>query len=75
MGCPQGFNPPVHWNELYDNKLWWLPDWGMDKPENRKKYYTLDDLKEAAGKAARHRMRGAVPRPGLGYTICLQDLG
>ena len=51
MGCPQGFNPPVHWNELYDNKLWWLPDSGMDKPENRKKYYTLDDLKEAAGKA------------------------
>ncbi|HXW15590.1 MAG TPA: hypothetical protein VEN79_13875 [Terriglobia bacterium] len=51
IGCPQGFNPPVHWNELYDNKLWWLPDSGMDKPENRKKYYTLDDLKEAAGKA------------------------
>jgi hypothetical protein len=48
MGCPQAFNPPVHWNELYDNKLWWLPDSGMDKPENRKKYYTLDDLKEAA---------------------------
>jgi len=50
-GCPAGFNPPVHWNELYDNKLWWLPDDAMDKPENRKKYYTLDDLKEAAAKA------------------------
>lgn len=51
MGCPRDFNPPVHWNELYDNKLWWLPDWGMDRPENRKKYYTLDDLKDGAAKA------------------------
>jgi hypothetical protein len=51
LGCPKGFNPPVHWNELYDNKLWWLPDFGMDKPENRKKYYTLSDLKEEAAKA------------------------
>ncbi len=50
-GCPAGFNPPVHWNELYDNKLWWLPDNAMDKPENRKKYYTLPDLEEAATKA------------------------
>ncbi|MGA3325508.1 MAG: hypothetical protein ABSF45_13635, partial [Terriglobia bacterium] len=51
QGCPEGFDPPVHWNELYDNKLWWLPGGGQDKPENRKKYYTLDDLKEAVGKA------------------------
>lgn len=50
-GCPTGFNPPVHWNELYDNKLWWLPDGGMQKPENRKKYYTLEDLKQEAAKA------------------------
>lgn len=51
MGCPKDFNPPVHWNELYDNKLWWLPDGGMDRPENRKKYYTISDLKEAAASA------------------------
>ncbi len=50
-GCPAGFNPPVHWNELYDNKLWSLPGGGMDKPENRKKYYALADMKDAAGKA------------------------
>jgi len=48
-GCPKGFNPPVHWNELYDNKLYWLP--GMDLPENRKKYYTLADMKDEAAKA------------------------
>jgi hypothetical protein len=24
---PQGFNPPVHWNEIYDNPHWWnAPD-------------------------------------------------
>jgi hypothetical protein len=50
-GCPQGFNPPVHWNELYDNKLWWLPGVDQDDPENRKKYYTLADMKEEAAKA------------------------
>jgi hypothetical protein len=47
--CPKGFNPPVHWNELYDNKLYWLP--GMDLPENRTKYYTLVDMREEAAKA------------------------
>ena len=51
MGCPQGFNPPVHWNELYDNHLYSLPMGEMDLPENRKKLYTLDDMKEGAGKA------------------------
>jgi len=50
-GCRKDFNPPVHWNELYDNRLWWLPDWGMEKPENRKKYYGVNDLKIEAAKA------------------------
>lgn len=50
-GCPKDFNPPVHWNELYDNKLWWLPDSGMEKPANRAKYYTIDDLRAEALKA------------------------
>lgn len=50
-GCPKGFDPPVHWNELYDNKLWWLPGEGQDQPEMRKKYYTLADMKEEAAKA------------------------
>jgi hypothetical protein len=50
-GCPQGFNPPVHWNELYDNKLWWLPDEQQGDPEMRKKYYTLAAMKEEAAKA------------------------
>jgi hypothetical protein len=51
MGCPEGFNPPVHWNELYDNKLWWLSGDTQNDPENRKKYYTLESMKEEAAKA------------------------
>ena len=49
--CPPGFNAPVHWNELYDNKLWWLPGDQQDDPEMRKKYYTLESMKEEAAKA------------------------
>jgi hypothetical protein len=50
-GFPADFDPPVHWNELYDNQLWWLPDDKQDDPAMRKKYYTLADMKEEAAKA------------------------
>lgn len=50
-GFPADYNPPVHWNELYDNKLWWLPDDEQDNPAMRKKYYTLGDMKQEAAKA------------------------
>jgi hypothetical protein len=50
-GCPEGFDPPVHWNELYDNKLWWLGGGETDKPENRRNYYLLSDMKQEAAKA------------------------
>ena len=50
-GCPKDFDPPAHWNELYDNKLWWISMDGHDLPENRAKYYTLGDMKEEAAKA------------------------
>lgn len=44
----KGYNPPVHWNELYDNPLWW----GPDTPERRQKFYRLSDMEEEAKKAA-----------------------
>lgn len=44
---PENYNPPIHWNELYDNPLWWNPD----TPENRKKYYSLPQILEEAEKA------------------------
>jgi hypothetical protein len=50
-GCPADYDPPVHWNELYDNKLWWLGGDEQNKPAMRKKYYSLADMKEEAAKA------------------------
>ncbi len=47
-GCPFDFDPPVHWNELYDNRLWWVGD----SAENRRKYYRLEDMLWEAAKAA-----------------------
>ena len=44
---PPQFNPPVHWNELYDNPLWWEGD----SAENRSKYYRRTDMEEQAEKA------------------------
>lgn len=45
---PDGYNPPVHWNELYDNPLWW----GPDTPERRQEVYQLADMEAEAQKAA-----------------------
>ncbi len=46
---PAHFDPPLHWNELYDNKLFFLPD--SDNPAVRRRYYSLADMKAAAAKA------------------------
>jgi hypothetical protein len=46
-GTPQGFNPPVHWNELYDNPLWW----GEDTYRKRQELYDLAHMEEEAEKA------------------------
>jgi hypothetical protein len=45
---PADYNPPVHWNELYDNPLWW----GPDTPERRQEVYQLSDMEVEAEKAA-----------------------
>jgi hypothetical protein len=45
---PPNFNPPVHWNELYDNKYWWL---NSLTAENLKKYYQKKDMEIEADKA------------------------
>ncbi len=46
-GTPAGFNPPVHWNELYDNPLWWEGDGYKE----RNQLYTLGHMREEASKA------------------------
>ena len=50
-GCPPGFNPPVHWNELYDNKLWWLPGEKQERPRDAQEVLQPGDMKEEAAKA------------------------
>lgn len=45
---PAGYNPPIHWNELYDNPLWW----GPDTAERREQFYRLSDMEVEAQKAA-----------------------
>jgi hypothetical protein len=64
QGCPAGFSPPVHWNELYDNKLWWLPANGQDNPDNRRKYYALADMKTEAAKARDYHCEALYLDPG-----------
>jgi len=51
-GLRESYNPPVHWNELYDNPLWNLrgkEDSGS--PRMRSRYYTVKDMEEEAVKA------------------------
>ncbi len=41
---PANYNPPVHWNELYDNPYWWrvvAVPWHEDRPELRAALYDL----------------------------------
>ena len=45
---PAGYDPPVHWNELYDNPLWWEPD----TPQRRAQFYRREDMEVEARKAA-----------------------
>ena len=44
---PPKFDPPVHWNELYDNPLWAVTG---DTVENRKKVYRRKDMEIEADK-------------------------
>ena len=46
-GIPKGYNPPVQWNELYDNRLWW----DGDSLENREALYSKPDILAEAQKA------------------------
>ncbi len=49
--CPPGFNPPVHWNELFDNKLWWLGNSSYDNVELKKQHFGLAEMQSEAAKA------------------------
>jgi hypothetical protein len=68
-----GYNPPVHWNELYDNPLWW----GPDTPERRQQLYRREQMEEEARKAAELGCEALYLDPGwdtvMGSTIWAEN--
>ena len=67
-GCrfPEGYDPPVHWNELYDN-----PEWNLGTPGNpevrhstRAVTYTRKLIEEEAEKARRYSCESIYLDPG-----------
>jgi len=67
-GChfPEGFNPPVHWNELYDN-----PEWNLGTPGNppgprmtRPVTYTRELIEVEARKAVAYSCEALYLDPG-----------
>ncbi len=62
--CPKDFDPPAHWNELYDNKLWALGMNAQDRPEKRRELYTLASMREEAGKARDYGCEALYLDPG-----------
>ncbi len=71
---PKGFNPPVHWNELYDNPLWWTDPESL---ENRDKMYRLEHMEEEAAKAREVGCEALYLDPGWdtmqGSTVWAED--
>jgi len=75
-GCrfPAGFDPPVHWNELFDNPEWglWHPGplepgretWAPRPPETRKVTYTRKMMEIEAAKAAGYGCQTLYLDPG-----------
>ncbi len=63
---PKGYNPPVHWNELYDNPEWHLHTLGnppsprMTRPVT----YTKDLLEQEAQKACDYSCKSLYLDPG-----------
>ena len=67
-GCrfPKGFNPPVHWNELYDNPCWNLSTPGNPPGPQRTRpiTYTKELIVEEARKAAEYSCESLYLDPG-----------
>ncbi len=53
---PKGFNPPVHWNELYDNQFFGNIAASVQDPNvwpaMARQYYRIEDMRIEAAKAA-----------------------
>jgi len=68
MGCrfPAGFNPPVHWNELYDNPEWVVqtPGKPTEKRPSRSLTYSRELIETEAEKAAQYHAESLYLDPG-----------
>ncbi|HEY3330677.1 MAG TPA: hypothetical protein VGK19_11685 [Capsulimonadaceae bacterium] len=74
-GCrfPDGFNPPVHWNELYDNPEWWLTgmrNWDAgERVAVRARTYTREMMEAEAVKARAYHCESLYLDPGWDTTF------
>lgn len=68
---PENFDPPVHWNQLYDMSSWWT----VSGYEDRRELYTLDALWEEAGKAREYHCQSLYLDPGwdTGFASSIWD--
>ena len=69
QGCrfPRGYNPPVHWNELYDNEDWHLAlavPWDMRRRQTRSLTYTRPLIMQEAAKAQEYHCEALYLDPG-----------
>lgn len=67
QGCrfPAGFNPPVHWNEIYDNAEWFLAcGEHREKPLMRPATYTKAHMEAEAAKARSYGCEALYMDPG-----------
>ena len=74
-GCPTGFDPPVHWNELYDNKLWWLPGRAARRRRDAQEVLHPRRHENRSGQGPSHWLRSSLPGSRLGHPVRLEDLG
>jgi len=67
-GCrfPKGYNPPVHWNELYDNPEWHvvIPSRPEEPQRTRQVTYTRELMEEEARKARAYGCEALYLDPG-----------
>jgi hypothetical protein len=67
QGCrfPADFNPPVHWNEIYDNAEWFLsPGQPCERPLTRPVTYTKAHMEAEAVKARDYGCEALYMDPG-----------
>jgi len=75
QGCrfPAGFNPPVHWNEIYDNPDWWVVSPGEmprgSRINTRHTLFTPADMEREAEKARAYHCESLYLDPGWDTTF------